>query len=162
MELVLRRRTALVRAAPAVIACACLVGTAAFATDGGAGAPVAGSGRPATKEEESMARRLLREQRAKVRACYDAALLGNPGLRGTLVFGWSVSKTGAVDGCVTSSDLSDESGRKLSAAQQDALWGCVSRVVHGLRFPPPEDGEKVEHSHPFVFAPVAPPLKPAE
>ncbi len=102
---------------------------------------------------------VVREHLVRVRACFEAALLSAPGLEGKLVFGWSITKTGAVgEGCVMSSDFKSDLGPKLAPTTEDELFHCISAAVRAWQFPPPAGGETVEVSYPFAFKQAVAPL----
>ena len=106
---------------------------------------------------------VVRGHLVQVRACFEAALLSAPGLEGKLVFGWSITKTGAVgEGCVMSSDFKSDLGPKLAEGTEDELFHCISAAVRAWQFPPPKGGETVEVSYPFAFKRAVSPfvLKP--
>ena len=136
-----------------------VVSGAALALSGTALAVEEGAATPARPVDDASIQQVVREHGGEIRACYEAALVGSPGLQGTLVFGWSITKGGTfADGCVTSSDFSSDLIPKRTPQQDNDLWNCVSAAIRGWRFPPPKGGQKIEVSYPFVFKPVAPPL----
>jgi len=124
----------------------------ALALGGTALAADAKGAKPATPAIPASVDAVVRANQAQVRSCYDAALLLNPELQGTLVFGWTITPSGTVgDGCVESSALSDKLGVKLDAVEEDKLSRCISHAVFSWKFPPSKDGKVVEVSYPFVL-----------
>jgi len=136
-----------------------LISGAALALSGTARAGDEAKAAPASPADEASIQQVVRAHRGQLRACYESALVGSPGLEGTLVFGWSITKAGTFgDGCVTSSAFKSDFLPQRTPQQDHELWSCVSAAIRGWRFPSPQGGEKIEVSYPFVFRPVAPPL----
>jgi hypothetical protein len=79
-----------------------------------------------------------------IQACYERALMSDPGLNGRIVFDWTVTTTGAVKGVrVRSSTLGNPK-----------VADCISSLIKGWKFPKPEGGEVVI-TYPFLFRSVS-------
>jgi hypothetical protein len=91
----------------------------------------------------SMIRDRVRSAAPKVRDCYNLGLVRDPGLVGNTVFRFTV----ALDGSVENVELKSNSLPDCQAV------GCMSDVLRGLHFDPPEGGTATV-TYPFRFAPV--------
>ncbi len=79
-----------------------------------------------------------------VQACYEKALLRNPGLSGRIVFDWTVKKDGRVSGVrVRSSTLGNSD-----------VSSCISTKIKKWKFPRPKGGEVII-TYPFLFRSVS-------
>ena len=79
-----------------------------------------------------------------VQACYEKALLRNPGLSGRIVFDWTVKKDGGVSGVrVRSSTLGNSD-----------VSSCISDKIKKWKFPRPKGGEVIV-TYPFLFRSVS-------
>ena len=86
-------------------------------------------------------KRVINENKAQVRYCYERALQKDPALAGRIVIRWIISATGSVAAArVKESSLADESVGK-----------CITTRVKRWKFPAPSGGGIVEVSYPFVF-----------
>jgi hypothetical protein len=87
-------------------------------------------------------RRVVMSHLGQVRACYESALDGNPGLRGSVTVAWHITAAGTVSrSTVASSTLGN--GR---------VEGCITRVVKGWQFKNP-DGVEADASWGFGLTP---------
>lgn len=86
-------------------------------------------------------RRVIRRNRAQVRACFESALRRNPELEGRLTTRFVIGPQGAVvAAAAVSEDLRDA-----------RLTHCVERAVKRWPFPAPDGGGVVTVSYPFLF-----------
>lgn len=76
----------------------------------------------------------------EVRACYERALLKEPGLAGKVVLEWTIGTNGAV--------LSAKS--KTSTLRNPAVESCILQDLKTWRFPPAKGGMVIV-SYPFLF-----------
>jgi hypothetical protein len=96
---------------------------------------------PAKGLEESEIKPVLVGLRAAYRGCYDAVLVNNPGLTGTLSLKVAIQPSGAVDAVATDG----------SQALTDAgLGGCIADVTKTARFPKAEGPSSI--TYPLEFA----------
>jgi len=79
-----------------------------------------------------------------VQACYEKALLANPGLGGRIVFDWTVTSTGKVKGVRVRSST-------LGSAK---VASCIAGKIRRWKFPKPEGGD-VTVTFPFLFRSVS-------
>lgn len=89
--------------------------------------------------DKTVVRRVVRENFAVLRYCYESTLLANPDIGGTVVMGFKIEIDGTVHD-VTASGVHPD------------LEACLIAKVRGFRFPRP-DGAKVEVSYPLTFKP---------
>ena len=102
------------------------------------GAKVKGS---LSKEDIS---RVVNSNIHAVQACYEKALLRNPGLSGRIVFDWTVKSDGRVSGVrVRSSTLGNSD-----------VSSCISTKIKKWKFPRPKGGEVII-TYPFLFRSVS-------
>lgn len=102
------------------------------------GAKVKGS---LSKEDIS---RVVNSNIHAVQACYEKALLRNPGLSGRIVFDWTVKNDGRVSGVrVRSSTLGNSD-----------VSSCISTKIKKWKFPRPKGGEVII-TYPFLFRSVS-------
>lgn len=118
------------------------------ASEGGIGAktdrdPVVTQGTPEIfgSLDKEIIRRVVRENMAQVRYCYERELTRTPGLFGKVTMKWTISDQGKV---ITASVL--ETQMKNAAVEQ-----CLARRIQGWRFPKPKGGGTVVVTYPFVF-----------
>jgi TonB family protein len=83
--------------------------------------------------------------RDKVRACYDAALAQNPGIRGALVLNFVIDPQGAVKTAEVSWPDSD-----IHVPEVDT---CAVNAVRSIQFPPSSRGLESKVKYPFNFNP---------
>ncbi len=76
----------------------------------------------------------------EVRACYERALLKEPGLAGKVVLEWTVSTAGKVVTAKT----------KTSSLRNSGVEGCILSSLKGWTFPPARGGVVIV-SYPFLF-----------
>nr|MDQ3037748.1 TonB family protein [Myxococcota bacterium] len=118
---------------------------------GGAGAP----GRPREETRVSVSTgtprvngylspeqimRVVRQNQAAIRYCYETELQRQPNLRGRIEVSWRIN----LQGSVTSSRVA------RSTMGNPRVEGCIVRQVRGWRFPQPDGGE-VTVEFPFIF-----------
>jgi hypothetical protein len=84
--------------------------------------------------------RVVRQNQAAIRYCYETELQRQPNLRGRIEVAWRINLQGAV----TTSRV----GR--STMGNPRVEGCIVRQVRGWRFPQPDGGE-VDVNFPFIF-----------
>lgn len=92
--------------------------------------------------------RVVAENRDKVRACYDAALSTNPGIKGDLVISFVIDPEGNVKAAETNWSESD-----LHVPELDT---CAVEAVKTFKFPPSSRGLESKVNYPFNFNPAAP------
>ncbi|MHB8879046.1 MAG: AgmX/PglI C-terminal domain-containing protein [Myxococcaceae bacterium] len=76
----------------------------------------------------------------EVRACYERALLKEPGLAGKVVLEWTISTAGKVVTAKT----------KTSTLRNSSVEGCILQNLKGWIFPPAKGGVVIV-SYPFLF-----------
>ena len=76
----------------------------------------------------------------EVRACYERALLKEPGLAGKVVLEWTISQSGDVASAKT----------KTSTLHNSAVESCILQGLKSWRFPPAKGGLVIV-SYPFLF-----------
>ncbi len=76
----------------------------------------------------------------EVRACYERALLREPGLAGKIVLEWGISTSGTVTSAKT----------KSSTMKNPSVEGCIMTSLKTWKFPPAKGGNVVI-SYPFMF-----------
>lgn len=108
---------------------------------------------PADTRGKEDIQRVVAENRDKVRACYDAALATNPGIKGDLVISFVIDPEGNVKTAETNWSESD-----LHVPELDT---CAVEAVKTFKFPPSSRGLESKVNYPFNFNPVAT-TKPAE
>jgi outer membrane biosynthesis protein TonB len=96
--------------------------------------------RPTTLSAEAV-RAGLRMQMGRVRACYERALKGEPGLAGRLVVSFEIRPDGSVRDAVL----------EVDGLGRTSVSRCVLRTVEDLRFGTSKSGLDVQY--PFVFRP---------
>ena len=78
---------------------------------------------------------------SEVRACYESAIVRNPGAEGKLVLNFSVTPSGGARSVLVSrSSLNDSN-----------LEHCIAQNLTSWRFPRPRGGTEVAVSYPFIF-----------
>jgi len=87
--------------------------------------------------------RVVRSHKAEVRVCYDAALKKKPDARGKLLVAVTIDASGAVSDAAVQSSTFDGS----------EVGECVVKHVRTFRFPPPDGGEVMKVTYPYVFIP---------
>lgn len=88
---------------------------------------------------------VMAENRAKVRACYDAALAQNPGIHGALVVSFSIDPGGNVKHAEVNWSESD-----IHVPELDT---CAADRVRAIKFPPSSRGLESTVNYPFNFNP---------
>lgn len=91
--------------------------------------------------DKSIVRRYIKRHTARIRHCYERALLADAGLRGSVLTHFIISPEGKVQGSVA---------RGIGGT---ALTGCVARAVSSIKFPK-SAGAGVRVTYPFRFAPA--------
>ncbi len=89
--------------------------------------------------DKGVVRKVVREHFEALRYCYEATLLANPSIAGTVVAKFTIGIDGTVHD-VTANGVHPD------------VEICVAAKVRGFRFPRP-DGAKVEVAYPFTFKP---------
>jgi hypothetical protein len=84
--------------------------------------------------------RVVRQNQAAIRYCYETELQRQPNLRGRIEISWRINLQGAV----TTSRVA------RSTMGNPRVEGCIVRQVRGWRFPQPDGGE-VDVNFPFIF-----------
>jgi TonB family protein len=107
---------------------------------------------PADTRGKEDIQRVVAENRDKVRACYDAALSTNPGIKGDLVISFVIDPEGNVKAAETNWSESD-----LHVPELDT---CAVEAVKTFKFPASSRGLESKVNYPFNFNPP-PPGKPA-
>lgn len=88
---------------------------------------------------------VVQRHRSEIRACYDAALQRNPGLRGKVVVAFNIAPNGIVQSAVV----------KESTLGDSALGNCITSRVKSWVFPKPEAPVITEVSaYPFYLNPA--------
>ncbi|MBI3181897.1 MAG: AgmX/PglI C-terminal domain-containing protein [Myxococcales bacterium] len=90
-------------------------------------------------DREAVAR-VVNAHLQEVRACYERALLKDPGLAGKVVLEWTISTGGKVVTAKT----------KSSTLKNSAVEGCILQNLKGWTFPPAKGGIVIV-SYPFLF-----------
>jgi hypothetical protein len=90
-------------------------------------------------DREAVAK-VINSHLAEVSACYERALLREPGLAGKIVLEWGISVSGVVTTAKT----------KSSTMKSSAVEGCILTALKGWKFPPAK-GAGVVISYPFLF-----------
>ena len=118
---------------------------------GGAGAPGRPRGEVAVRMQTETPRvsgylspeqimRVVRQNQAAVRYCYESELQRQPSLRGRIEIAWRINR----EGRVTTSRVA------RSTMGNARVEGCIVRQVRNWRFPEPDGGE-VDVTFPFIF-----------
>lgn len=118
---------------------------------GGAGAPGRGRGEVAVRVQTERPRvsgylspeqimRVVRQNSAAIRYCYESELQRQPNLRGRIEIGWRINR----EGRVTTSRVA------RSTMSNARVEGCIVRQVRNWRFDQPDGGE-VDVVFPFIF-----------
>ncbi|MFN7698908.1 MAG: AgmX/PglI C-terminal domain-containing protein [Deltaproteobacteria bacterium] len=118
---------------------------------GGAGAPGRGRGEVAVRVQTERPRvsgylspeqimRVVRQNSAAIRYCYESELQRQPSLRGRIEIGWRINR----EGRVTTSRVA------RSTMDNARVEGCIVRQVRNWRFDQPDGGE-VDVVFPFLF-----------
>ncbi|MGK5089511.1 AgmX/PglI C-terminal domain-containing protein [Bdellovibrionota bacterium FG-2] len=85
----------------------------------------------------------------EIRACYESAIIRNPGAEGKLVMNFFVTPSGgarSVSVSPSSSNMFVNNSRNDSGLEQ-----CIARNLSAWRFPSPKGGTEVAVSYPFIF-----------
>ncbi|MFN0063857.1 MAG: AgmX/PglI C-terminal domain-containing protein [Myxococcaceae bacterium] len=90
-------------------------------------------------DREAVAR-VINQHFQEVRACYEKALLSEPGLAGKITLEWTIGLTGAVSSART----------KSSSLRNASVEGCILRSLKGWQFPTPKGGPVII-TYPFIF-----------
>ncbi len=102
----------------------------------------AGTGLEPTIDREAVQRVINQHQHEIVR-CYERALLGSPGLAGTVRMGWTIAPGGTVAGVRI----------QRSTLGSSAVTSCISSAIRGWHFPSPHGGP-VTVTFPWVLRPA--------
>lgn len=93
--------------------------------------------------DKNIIRRYVRRKLPQIRYCYEKELLADPTLQGTVRVSFVISHTG-------------QAGNANAAGVNDAVSGCVARLIETIRFPKPKGGGVVQVAYPFTFRPPSP------
>jgi TonB family protein len=115
--------------------------TAAPAAETPTGTPEA----PKDARGKNEIQQVMLANRDKVRACYDAALAGNPGIEGDLVVSFVIDPHGDVKQAEVDWSQSD-----LHVPELDT---CAADAVRSIKFPPSSRGLESKVNYPFNFHP---------
>lgn len=91
--------------------------------------------------DKEIIRRVVRENQAQIRYCYERELTRTPGLNGKIVVKWVITGTGSVRQAQVV-----ETGMKNPAVES-----CLTARINGWRFPKPKGGGIVIVTYPFIF-----------
>jgi len=91
--------------------------------------------------DKDLIRRVIRENVAQIKYCYERELTGTPGLHGKVLLKFVIG----ADGSVTTAVI-EESSLKSKAAE-----GCMARKVKSWVFPKPKGDGVVIVTYPFIF-----------
>jgi hypothetical protein len=91
--------------------------------------------------DKEIIRRVVRENQAQIKYCYEKELTTTPGLFGKITMKWVITGTGTV------SQAKVEQSDMKSKAVED----CIARKIQTWRFPKPKGGGIVIVTYPFVF-----------
>jgi hypothetical protein len=92
-----------------------------------------------TIDKEAVAK-VVNSHLQEVRACYERALLKDPGLAGKIVLEWGISTSGTVTSAKT----------KSSTMKNASVEGCIMTSLKTWKFPPAKGGNVII-SYPFMF-----------
>ncbi|MCC6522637.1 MAG: AgmX/PglI C-terminal domain-containing protein [Polyangiaceae bacterium] len=95
--------------------------------------------------DPAIVRRIVRQHAAKMRYCYERALLTNPSLEARLVAAFTIG----ADGAVKAASADGNGPAELKA--------CIRGVLTGMTFPQPTGGGIVTVRYPFTFTSATPP-----
>lgn len=115
------------------------------AADSPASSPAAAAGAPRDTRGKAEIQQVMANHRDKVRACYDAALAENPGIKGDLVVDFTIDPRGDVKHA--------EVNWSQSEIHIPELDTCAAEAVRSLKFPPSSRGLESKVSYPFNFNP---------
>jgi len=108
-------------------------------------APSAAATTPRDTRGKQEIQQVMANNRDKVRACYDAALAQNPGIKGDLVVDFSIDPRGDVKQAEVNWSQSD-----IHIPELDT---CAANAVRSLKFPASSRGLESKVSFPFNFNP---------
>lgn len=91
--------------------------------------------------DKEIIRRVVRENQAQIRYCYERELTRDPGLYGKVVMKWVIAASGKVMRATVA-----ENHMKNKAVGQ-----CIAQRIRGWNFPKPKGGGIVVVTYPFVF-----------
>jgi len=91
--------------------------------------------------DKEIIRRIIRENIAQIRYCYERELARSPDLYGKVVAKFIIAATGRVS----------NSSLAQTTMNNAAMEGCIISKVRGWRFPKPKGGGIVIVNYPFVF-----------
>ncbi len=96
----------------------------------------------AGRHSKSVIARIIRQQKRRIRNCYERALLGTPDLRATAMAHFLISPTGKV------------LGLSVRGTGHGGLESCIAKVIQTLQFPAVPDGGMANVRYPFILAPA--------
>ena len=88
--------------------------------------------------DKEVIRRIMRLNLAKLRACYEHALVTQPDLAGTVAATFTIDRAGAVSAAT-------------ATGIDAAVATCVADAIRGFSFPAPHGGGNVVVNYPLVF-----------
>lgn len=91
--------------------------------------------------DKEIIRRVIRENIAQIRYCYERELTRNPGLYGKIMVKFIIAATGRVSNASV----------QQTTMKNATVESCITRKVRGWRFPKPKGGGIVIVSYPFIF-----------
>lgn len=91
--------------------------------------------------DKEIIRRVVRENQAQIRYCYERELTRTPGLNGKIVVKWVITGTGSV-----------RQAQVIETGMNNrAVESCLTTRINGWRFPKPKGGGIVVVTYPFIF-----------
>jgi hypothetical protein len=124
------------------------------ATAGGIDVKVApGAGKSDVEETRTMEviQKIVKDNRAAVRECYDKARKDLPSLQGDMIIHFVLDP----EGKVKLAELNQE----RSTLKAPPVVECAIKVLKGIRFPPSSRGMESTVNYPFNFTPSGPPAR---
>lgn len=91
--------------------------------------------------DKEIIRRVVRENAAQIRYCYERELTRTPGLYGKITMKWIISGDGKVK----------QASVQETQMKNKAVESCLARRIKGWNFPKPKGGGIVVVTYPFVF-----------
>jgi hypothetical protein len=124
------------------------------ATSGGIDVKVApATGKSDVEETRTMEviQKIVKDNRAAVRECYDKARKDLPSLQGDMIIHFVLDP----EGKVKLAELNQE----RSTLKAPPVVECAIKVLKGIRFPPSSRGMESTVNYPFNFTPSGPPAR---
>lgn len=98
---------------------------------------------PRPEIDRAAVQRVINQHQHEVVRCYERALLGSPGLAGTVRMGWTIAPGGGVSAVRI----------QRSTVGNPAVTACIAAAIRGWRFPSPQGGP-VTVTFPWVLRPA--------